>query len=291
MKAAEKSFSTYSKPYLACIHSSNISTSTHVYDCPHDLWSFLKSAGENESVSVLSASDWPITGGNIQLESSSRKDIVITGHEDGSVKFWDTSQSLFNLLCTIYTTKLFQEYDAPPPEDPDDDDWPFKKVCNFDPFVDDSRFVIQKILLCQITKVLLIGGSGGQLIIYNLCDEAPAVEPLKVLDINVIEDLVGFEWKGLGPLTLASDNDQDTALHPAKVLQIRPSAPITAVSMDTATGLMAFGTCHGLVLYDNISHKVVLVKCTVNPTDLANTGAGIQRKRTITKSLRDSSEG
>ena len=59
--------------------------------------------------------------------------------------------------------------DGPPPDDGDDEDWPpFKKVGNFDPFADDPRFVIQKLLLCPVTKVLLVGGSGGQLMIYNL---------------------------------------------------------------------------------------------------------------------------
>lgn len=289
LKGSDKNFSTYSKPYLACIHSSNISTSTHVYDCPDDLWSTLKTAGQSQTDLTLSTNEWPVTGGNVKLGGATlRKDLVITGHDDGTVKFWDTSQALFTLLCTINTTKLFQEYDGPPPEDPDDEDWPpFKKVCNFDPYVDDSRFVIQKIYLCPVSKMLVVGGSGGQILIYNL-DEVRQADSIKPLDINVIEDLVGFEWKGYGPLTVSREIDQEALFLPSRMLQMKPSAPITAITMDSASGLVAFGTCHGFVIFDNISNKLVLVKCTVNPTDLANTGAGIQRKRTITKSLRES---
>ena len=58
---------------------------------------------------------------------------------------------------------------SPDEEDGEDGDWPpFKKVGNFDPFADDPRFVIQKLLLCPVTRVLLVGGSGGQVMIYNL---------------------------------------------------------------------------------------------------------------------------
>lgn len=87
------------------------------------------------------------------------------------MKFWNVSGLSFNLMYTIATGKLFQsDYDdGPPPEDADDEEWiPFKKVGSFDPFADDPRFVIQKLLMCPVTGILIVGGSGGQLLIYDL---------------------------------------------------------------------------------------------------------------------------
>lgn len=290
--SSEKSFPVYTKPYLACLHSSHITTSTHITNCPDDLWTHLIQAGEEQSGADTTSKTWPVLGGNRLIQETSKKDLMITGHEDGTVKFWDVSSLSFNLLYTIYTGKLFQsDYDdGPPPEDPDEEDWPpFKKVGNFDPFTDDPRFVIQKLLLCPVSKNLIVGGSGGQLVIYELHKNAVIRESAEMVDINVIANLDGFEWKGLGPLSLRTDaHDKHFGPVPVKVLQLKPSAPITAVAMESAWGLVAAGTCHGLIVYDIISGKVALIKCTVNPTDLANTGAGIQRKRTLAKSLRDS---
>ena len=100
---------------------------------------------------------------------------VVYRHEDGSVKFWDVSSLSFNLLYTISTAQLFQSDfdDGPPPEDDEDEDWPpFKKVGKFDSFTDDPRFVIQKLLLCPVSLTLVVGGSGGQLIIYDISPNA-----------------------------------------------------------------------------------------------------------------------
>lgn len=288
--SSEKGYQVYDKPYLACIHSSNISACTQVNDIPDDLWQFLIESGKQQTGNDTSEQIWPVDGGKCLLPTLTKHDILITGHEDGTVKFWNITGLSFNLIYTISTAKLFESDmdDGPPPDDGDDEDWPpFKKVGSFDPFADDPRFVVQKILLCPVTKLLLVGGSGGQLIIYDLDDES--VDSAEMIDINVIENLEGFEWKGHGPLSLRPGSlNKQYGIIPKKILQLKPSAPITAVAMESAWGLLAVGTCHGLVVYDYISSKVSLVKCTVNPTDLANTGAGIQRKRTLAKSLRDS---
>ena len=293
LQTAEKDFATFSKPYLSCIHSSNISASAHIADCPHDLWTILKEGGRRGVGSGGTDRPWPVNGGYTRdskaAVAKSSKDVLVTGHDDGTVKFWDASETLFNLLCVIHTAKLFREYEGPPPEDPDDDDWPpFKKVCVYDELSDDARFVIQKITVCAVTKTLFVGGSGGQLLCYKLGITHNPEEERSSENVNIIEDLLGFAWKGHGPLTFDSRNDTDATFYPSRVLQAQPSAPITAIAMDTASGLLAFGTCHGYAVYDDLSSRVALVQCTVNPTDLANTGAGIQRKRTITKSLRDS---
>lgn len=38
-------FPTYRKPYLSCIHSSNVTCSTHVVNCPTELWNYIEEAG------------------------------------------------------------------------------------------------------------------------------------------------------------------------------------------------------------------------------------------------------
>ena len=57
-------------------------------------------------------------------------------------------------------------------------------------------------------------------------------------DISIIQSLEGFEWKGLGPLSMSSSAvNTNFGPIPKKVIQLKPAAPITSVAMDTSSGL------------------------------------------------------
>lgn len=60
------------------------------------------------------------------------------------------------------------------------------QVGSFDPFSDDPRFVIQKIQMCPVTGILAVGGSGGQLLIYDLksTEERDSTEVIRVVSQN-----------------------------------------------------------------------------------------------------------
>ena len=48
---------------------------------------------------------WPIEGGHTDSFSAKHKrDLLITGHEDGAVKFWDISQGMY--VCTHKSNHL-----------------------------------------------------------------------------------------------------------------------------------------------------------------------------------------
>ena len=59
----------------------------------------------------ISKSDWPVSGGEAQNSSeepaSGEKDILITGHEDGSVKFWGCAGVALTCLVTVKTKPYF----------------------------------------------------------------------------------------------------------------------------------------------------------------------------------------
>eukprot|EP00795_Rhopilema_esculentum_P009139 gene9139-16801_t len=290
LKSKEQGFPSHMPPYLACLHSSTITCSIHCHDCPDELWNRIKSLGEKCFRGEQSKEPWPINGGKSLLKKSNFHDLLVTGHEDGSIKFWDVSQVNMHLMCTIMTSRVLKcDLDDEPPHDPDADDegWPpFKKVGAFDPLLDDTRFVILKLALCPITQLLIVGGAGGQVIFYNLAKER--IESPEYENINVIAKLDGFEWKGNGPLSLKQNIDGTNGILPERVVQLQPPAAVTAVALNSAWQLAAVGTCHGFVAYDYRSGKVALTKCTISPTDLANTGGPIQRRKSFTKSLRDS---
>ena len=52
--------------------------------------------------------DWPISGGERQ-ETRKSRDLLLTGHEDGSVKFWNVSTVSMQLLYKVNTASYFEE--------------------------------------------------------------------------------------------------------------------------------------------------------------------------------------
>ena len=57
---------------------------------------------------LFSSKDWPINGGDWSSATLSYAELIITGHADGSIKFWDVSSSGMHLVLKIRTSKLFQ---------------------------------------------------------------------------------------------------------------------------------------------------------------------------------------
>ena len=57
----------------------------------------------------FSAREWPINGGlDTGTESCSYTELVITGHADGSIRFWDGSSTTMQALYKIKTSKFLK---------------------------------------------------------------------------------------------------------------------------------------------------------------------------------------
>ena len=54
--------------------------------------------------SGFSEREWPISGGEWSPASCSYSEIVITGHQDGSLKFWDSGAGTLQVI--LFYTKL-----------------------------------------------------------------------------------------------------------------------------------------------------------------------------------------
>ena len=54
--------------------------------------------------------------------------MLLTGHEDGTVMFWEAGGVTMKLLYKLGTAAFFGEGEMPPPDN-DEDEWPpFRKV-------------------------------------------------------------------------------------------------------------------------------------------------------------------
>ncbi|KAF7249130.1 hypothetical protein EYD10_04777 [Varanus komodoensis] len=151
-------------PYLASLHCSAITCSHHVSNIPLKLWERIISAGSKQN-SQFSKMPWPINGGTSKAPDPPQRDLLLTGHEDGTVRFWNASGVCLNLLYKLSTVKVFLT-DADPNDNMNqmgEDEWPpLRKVGSFDPYSDDPRLGIQKIFLCKYSGYLAVAGTAGQ---------------------------------------------------------------------------------------------------------------------------------
>jgi lethal(2) giant larvae protein len=266
----EDSWPAFPSPYLNSIHASAVTCLSHVEDVDNDVYDKISAAGKEERKGKFSERAWPISGGQLPEgdQSANNRDVLVTGHEDGSVKVWSCGTIALSLLATVRTNKFFvgDELDEPPPEDDDDEDeWPpFRKVGQYDPYSDDPRLAVKKLWLCPTTGRLVVGGTAGQVIVLEL-SEAAAEKPVLHVKSDLVTEKEGFAWKGHSALDVrAGDLKMAAGYQPRCVLQVSPPASINSLGSCTDWGLMAAGTAHGLVILDCLQSTVILSKCTLN---------------------------
>lgn len=69
----------------------------------------------------------------------------------------------------------------------DEEEWPpFRKVGNFDPYSDDPRLAIKKVILCPRTGTILVAGTAGHIIVSKFNDQASSNE----IKVKFVIDLI-----------------------------------------------------------------------------------------------------
>ncbi|RWS26277.1 lethal(2) giant larvae protein 1-like isoform X2 [Leptotrombidium deliense] len=292
----------YRLPYLWSVHSSAITCVQHYSDISQELLDKIVDAGKRQSEGKYSFGEWPITGGEIDENAYKEgKDILITGHEDGSVRFWSAGGVCMQHIYTLQTKKLFTSPDDDiAPIDGDevplggsaDSEWPaFQKVGTYDPYSDDCRLAVRKVTLCPLNNILAVAGTAGQVVVFDF-KEDDAEESLTVTPVDIVPDGEGFVWKGHAKLNHTVGKVKlEAGFQPRSILQISPPAAVTALTVHSNWSLVAAGTSHGFTVFDYLQNKSVMSKSTLKTVDL-NTTAGsdalISRRKSFKKSLRES---
>ncbi|XP_071492049.1 syntaxin-binding protein 5-like [Diadema antillarum] len=161
----------FENPYPMDLHESPITCVQYYADCPSDLIPALYSAGANSlnrKKTAYSKRNWPVKGGEWGSGGSSDQEIIITGHADGSIKFWDASQVMLQVLYKLKTAKVFEKAKQAKTLDGDDD-----------------PFAIQLVKLCTESRTLCVAGASGHLLIYRFSKIEVSAE-LPTLDISIV---------------------------------------------------------------------------------------------------------
>ncbi|XP_006872118.1 PREDICTED: syntaxin-binding protein 5 isoform X2 [Chrysochloris asiatica] len=286
---AQNGYPIFENPYPLSIHESPVTCCEYFADCPVDLIPALYSVGARQKRQGYSKKEWPINGGNWGLGAQSYPEIIITGHADGSLKFWDASAITLQVLYKLKTSKVFEK-------SRNKDDRPNTDI------VDEDPYAIQIISWCPESRMLCIAGVSAHVIIYRFSKQEVITEVIPMLEVRLlyeINDVDSPECEQPPPLatpvsssspqpippqshpsTSSSSSDglrdnvpclkvktsplkQSPGYQTELVIQLvwvggEPPQQITSLAVNSAYGLVVFGNCNGIAMVDYLQKAVLL---------------------------------
>ncbi|XP_036007016.1 syntaxin-binding protein 5 isoform X9 [Fundulus heteroclitus] len=286
----------FESPYPLAIHESPVTCCEYFADCPSELIPALYSVGSRQKRQGYSKKEWPISGGNWGQGSQTYPEIIITGHADGSIKFWDASGLMLQVLYKLKTAKVFERARGKE-EKPNTD------------IVDEDPFAIQTLFWCPESRMLCVAGVSAHVIIYRFSKQEVTTEAVQLLEVRMQCEFSEVDSPDLGgeqtptqPASAAPSSPQETE-PPNQLsagtnssegprdnipcLQVRssplkqspgyqvelvvqlvwvsgePPQQITSLAVNSSSGLVVFGNSNGLAVVD-YEQKTLLLNLAIS---------------------------
>uniref|UniRef100_A0A8C5MA32 Syntaxin-binding protein 5-like n=1 Tax=Leptobrachium leishanense TaxID=445787 RepID=A0A8C5MA32_9ANUR len=291
----QSNFPVFENPYSMDIHESPVTCTEYFADCPPELIPVLYSVGAKHKKQGYSSKEWPITGGAWNIGTQTYPEIIVTGHADGSIKFWDASAITLQMLYKLKTSKVFEKSKV----------GEGKQTAEI---VEEDPLAVQMISWCPESRVFCVAGISAYVIVYRF-SKHDAVTVIESLDVRLqyeVEDIITpdpdtiispFTEPSSQPLTpkcrnLSGSANIVTCEGPLKdsipclnvksrpvrmppgyqaelVIQLvwvdgEPPQQITSLTISSAYGLVALGNCNGLAVVDYIQKTVLLSMGTID---------------------------
>ncbi|XP_042356379.1 syntaxin-binding protein 5 isoform X4 [Plectropomus leopardus] len=281
----------FENPYPLTIHESPVTCCEYFVDCPAELIPALYSVGSRQKRQGYSKKEWPISGGNWGQGTQSYPEIIITGHADGSIKFWDASALMLQVLYKLKTAKVFERARGK------------EEKANTD-IVEEDPFAIQTLSWCPESRMLCVAGVSAHVIIYRFSKQEITTEVVQLLEVRMQCEFSdgdspdpGGEQTPTLPTPGASSspqeseppaqpstgsNSSDGARDNIPCLQVRssplkqspgyqvelviqlvwvsgePPQQITSLAINSSYGLVVFGNSNGLAVVDYLQKTLLL---------------------------------
>ncbi|CAI4230060.1 unnamed protein product [Auanema sp. JU1783] len=261
-------------PHAMDLHESPVTCLQYYSDCPSDLIGALTLVGYKQRKKGFSERQWPINGGHGRECATGFQELVITGHKDGSLRFWQASGENLQILYRLKTGSHFERLEELESSE---------KVSH----------AIKYIEMCLESRLLLVAGISGQVTLFrfaksettntiavvhipNLCvtsnssivDERPGLSSQSSKEMKRQKKVVSRDSTA-SPDT--SDASGDERIVPFKVRGAPVKRPagyqpelaclipwpshvssdmVTSIALNSAYGVIAIGTTSGLALVD-----------------------------------------
>uniref|UniRef100_A0A8C1SDX5 Syntaxin-binding protein 5-like n=1 Tax=Cyprinus carpio TaxID=7962 RepID=A0A8C1SDX5_CYPCA len=289
---AQIGYPIFENPYPLSIHESPVTCCEYFADCPAEVIPALYSVGSRQKRQGFSKKEWPISGGNWGQGTLSFSEIIITGHADGSIKFWDASALMLQVLYKLKTAKVFEKPRG-------------KEEKSSTEIVDEDPFAIQILSWCPESRVLCVAGVSAHVIVYRFSKQEVTTEVVQLLEVRMQCELNEVESPECGgeqasavstpgtsssPQTslpqshpsTSSNNSSDGLRDNVPCLKVRssplkqspgyqvelliqlvwvsgePPQQITSLAVNSAYGLVAFGNGNGLAVVDYLQKTLLL---------------------------------
>lgn len=292
----QTNYPVFENPYPMDIHESPVTCTAYFADCPPDIIPILYSIGAKHKKTGYSQKEWPISGGTWTLGSHTYPEIIITGHADGSIKFWDASAITLQMLYKMKTSKVFEK--------------PKPGEGRAAELVEEDPFAIQMVSWCPQSRMFCVVGISAHIILYRFskydantqivslevrlqCDSDDVISP------SENENNPSFSEPGShspqphhhhqhqhpaspgsrtpegikGSIPCLKVKDRVVRVPPGYqselVIQLlwvdgEPPQQITSLDINSAYGLLAFGNCNGLAVVDYLQKTVILCMSTLD---------------------------
>ncbi|XP_070972380.1 syntaxin-binding protein 5-like isoform X3 [Oncorhynchus clarkii lewisi] len=282
----------FENPYSLSIHKSPVTCVEYFADCPPELIPALYSVGSWQKRPGYSKKEWPISGGNWGQGTLSYPEIIVTGHADGSIKFWDASAIMLQVLYKLKTAKVFEKALKDGNEEK-----PSTEI------VDEDPYAIQTLSWCPESRMLCVAGVSAHVIIYRFSKHEITTEVVQLLEVRMqceLDDVDSPDTAGEHPLTPStpvhstcptqegeppetqSSTTDDGPRDNVPCLKVRssplkqspgyqvelviqlvwvsgePPQQITSLAVNSSYGLVVFGNSNGLAVVDYLQKTLVL---------------------------------
>ncbi|XP_032832668.1 syntaxin-binding protein 5-like isoform X2 [Petromyzon marinus] len=192
----QSGYPIFENPYAMDIHDSPVTFCEYFADCSVEIIPALYSVGARQKKQGFSKQEWPISGGSWDIGNQSYPEVIITGHADGSLKFWDASAITLQLLYKLRTAKIFERpvaagvavrdvgkgggiVPSPAPaavtvDEPED------------------PFAVQLLAWCPESRMLCVAGASSHVVFYRFSRQE-AVGEIAVLEVRMQPEPEGAE--------------------------------------------------------------------------------------------------
>lgn len=257
----------------------------------------------------------------VRMDSDNRRKSLVTGHEDGSLCFWDLTDYSFPLLFTWVTDCYFYmlENETNGSSNSDNelhDNWPpFKQVGLFDDRFGPCELKIEQFDVQNEGFLMTLSNAAGFVMLFKLESLRDASYSDQVCTIDLVNIDFSERKSYLWPSERSVENEKRCniglckPLHcqygykPMSVIKLYPhSVKTTCVRCLCDTDLLIVGTNCGFLIYDFAQMKTLIQKITSSPVEMQSLSdprlqndfnsnepsSSFVRGRSLKKSLRES---
>ncbi|XP_058248501.1 syntaxin-binding protein 5-like isoform X5 [Hemibagrus wyckioides] len=283
----QSNFPIFENPYPMDIHESPVTCTAYFADCPPDIIPVLYSIGAKHKKTGYSHKEWPVSGGTWTLGSQTYPEIIITGHADGSIKFWDATAITLQMLYKLKTSKVFEKAKG-------------SEGGRSAELVEEDPYAVQMVSWCPQSRIFCVVGISAHVILYRFskhdanttitalevrlqCDMEDVISPSDTENTVCVSDVGTHSPQPPSPRSNTPDSVRDSipclkvkdrmiwmppGYQAELVIQLlwvdgEPPQQITSLDLNSAYGLLALGNCNGLAVVDYQQKTVIVCMSTL----------------------------